>query len=81
MTVLTVVMIAGVIAITGLLVIRLTAETEATLVLPEVFTMPEGVNILGYNLVGDRAILVGDDNLIRIFAIDGGDPLQVIEID
>ena len=75
-TVLTAVMIAGVITIVALLVIRLNAETRAVLVHPEVYALPAGVGTLGYSLHDGRAILVGDDGVIRVFDAASGALLQ-----
>ncbi len=72
MTVLTVTMIAGVLTIIVLLVIRLNAETAPILVHPERYDVPAGVETLGYSVVGDRAVLVGDDRVIRVFDAESG---------
>lgn len=66
-TVLTAVMILGVITIVGLLVIRLNDGGTTTLVHPDAFALPDGVGIVGYSVVDDRTILVGDDGVIRIY--------------
>ncbi len=71
-TVLTVTMIAGVLTIILLLVIRLNASAPPILVHPERFAVPAGVETLGYSLIGDRAVLVGDDQVIRVFDAESG---------
>lgn len=69
-TVLTAVMILGVITIVALLVIRLGDNGQPILVHPEVFDIPEGVNTLGYSVVDGYTVIVGDDQMIRVFASD-----------
>lgn len=69
-TVLTAVMILGVITIVALLVIRLGDNGQPILVHPEVFDIPEGVNTLGYSVVDGYTVIVGDDQIIRVFASD-----------
>lgn len=69
-TVLTAVMILGVITIVALLVIRLGDHGQPILVHPEVFDIPEGVNTLGYSVVDGYTVIVGDDQVIRVFASD-----------
>jgi len=66
-TVLTAVMIMGVITIVALLVIRLNAMPQAMLVAPENFAVPEGVGVHGYSVVGDRTVVITDDGMIRVF--------------
>lgn len=66
-TVLTAIMILGVLAIVALLVIRLNADTQALLVHPELFALPEGAATLSYSLVGDSVVIVTDDEMIRVF--------------
>jgi len=80
-TLLMVVMIAGVIAIVTLLVIRLGADTAPVLVTPEAYDLPEGVAPVGYSVVSGRAVLVGDDGVIRIFDAATGAPLQTFDLD
>jgi hypothetical protein len=65
-TVLTVVMIGGVIAIVTLLVIRLNAGTAPVLVDPGMFAVPEGVGVVGIAVVDGRTVIVGDDGTIRV---------------
>lgn len=69
-TVLTAVMILGVITIVGLLVIRLGDNGQPVLVHPEVFDIPEGVATVGYSIVDGYTVIVGDDGVIRVFASD-----------
>lgn len=81
-TVLTVVMIAGVITITALLVIRLNASRgEVVLVTPERFVLPEGVGVVGYSVVNGRTLIIGDDGVIRVFDSESTDLLQEITLD
>jgi len=79
-TLLMVVMIAGVIAIVALLVIRLNADTAPVLVTPEHFPRPEGTRVLGYSLVGDQAVIVSDDRVIRVYDTASGVLLQTFEL-
>ena len=79
-TVLTAVMILGVITIVTLLVIRLNGDARPVLVHPEVFPLPAGVETLGYNLFGDSVIIVTDDGMIRVFDAPSQDLLQEIPI-
>lgn len=69
-TVLTAVMILGVITIVALLVIRLGDNGRAILVHPEMFEIPEGVGTVGYSIVNGYTVIIGDDGVIRIFASD-----------
>lgn len=69
-TVLTAVMILGVITIVALLVIRLGDTARPILVHPEVFAIPEGVNTVGYSIVNGYTVIIGDDGVIRVFASD-----------
>jgi uncharacterized integral membrane protein len=66
-TVLTVVMIAGVITITGLLVIRLNGGGAPVTVAPGDFEIPDGVGVLGISVVDGLTVIVGDDGLIRVY--------------
>jgi uncharacterized integral membrane protein len=68
-TVLTLVMIGGVITITALLVIRLTGDTGAQTVFvsPDRFDWPDTVGLVGYSVVGAQTVLIGDDGIIRVF--------------
>lgn len=69
-TVLTAVMILGVITIVALLVIRLGDTARPILVHPEFFAIPEGVNTVGYSIVNGYTVIIGDDGVIRVFASD-----------
>ena len=60
-------MIVGVITIVLLLVIRLNGDARPILVHPELFALPDGVETLGYNLVGESVVIVSDDGMIRVF--------------
>lgn len=66
-TVLTLVMIGGVITITALLVIRLSAGGTERVVNPGDFTLPEDVGIVGFSAFDGRTIVIGDDGIIRVF--------------
>ena len=83
MTVLTVVMIAGVITITGLLVIRLndSGAGAVRLIAPEAFALPDGVGVLGISVVDGRTVVVGDDGVIRVFDSDGGAEVATFPVD
>jgi len=80
-TVLTVTMILGVITITGVLVIRLSEDRAPVLVHPDKFVLPEGVLPLGYSVVGDQAVIVGDDGVIRAFDLETGEVRQAFTLD
>ena len=73
-TILTVVMIAGVITITALLVIRLndTGQAPIITVAPEDYTLPDGVGVTGFQLAGAHVIVIGDDGMIRVFEAESG---------
>ncbi|WP_156945905.1 DUF6476 family protein [Roseicyclus elongatus] len=81
-TVLTGVMIAGVITITALLVIRLndTAEAPILTVAPGEYAVPEGVGVTGFQLVGRHVVIIGDDNVIRVFERDSGLQVRVFAL-
>ena len=79
-TVLTAVMIAGVITIVALLVIRLQAAPEPVLVTPERFSLPGGVVPVGLSLLGTDTIVIGDDGVIRVFDSASGELRQEIAI-
>jgi len=80
-TVLTAVMILGVITIVGLLVIRLNdGGGAAVLVVPSEFDPPAGVAIVGYSLVEGRTVLIGDDAVIRVYDTDSRALVQEIRI-
>lgn len=75
-TVLTAVMILGVITIVMLLVIRLSDTGTAILVHPEVFAVPEGVGTVGYSVIDGYTVIVGDDRVIRVFTSDTRELVQ-----
>jgi len=79
-TVLTVVMIAGVITITTLLVIRLNAGAAPVFVAPGEFALPEGVGIVGFSVVEGQTVIVADDGVIRVFDSDSRNPVQEITL-
>ncbi|WP_341862306.1 DUF6476 family protein [Gymnodinialimonas sp. 57CJ19] len=79
-TVLTAVMILGVITIVALLVIRLGDNGQPILVHPEVFDIPEGVNTLGYSVVDGYTVIVGDDQVIRVFASDTRELVEQLDL-
>lgn len=69
-TVLTAVMILGVLTIVLLLVIRLNDTRAPVLVHPEVFAIPAGVNTVGYSVIDGYTVIIGDDGVIRVFTSD-----------
>jgi hypothetical protein len=79
-TVLTAVMILGVITIVALLVIRLNAPAPQVLVAPGDFALPDGVGAVGISVIEDRTVIVGDDGVIRVFDTRSGAALRDIEI-
>jgi len=66
-TVLTVTMIAGVLAITALLVMRLNSETAPVVIAPGDFVLPDGVGLVGFSVIDGRTVVVGDDGVIRVY--------------
>ncbi|WP_438976340.1 DUF6476 family protein [Roseicyclus sp.] len=66
-TVLTAVMIIGVITIVALLVIRLNATSAPVFVAPGDFTLPAGVGAVGISVIDGQSVIVGDDGVIRIY--------------
>ena len=66
-TVLTAVMILGVLTIVALLVIRLNASSAPVLVAPGDFTLPEGVGAVGISVIDGHSVIVGDDGVIRVY--------------
>lgn len=79
-TVLTAVMILGVITIVALLVIRLGDTARPILVHPEEFTIPEGVNTVGYSIHDGLVIIVGEDSVIRVFEASTRELVQEIQL-
>lgn len=73
-------MILGVITIVALLVIRLSADPRPVLVTPEVFDLPPGLEVTGYSLAGDLAIVVGADNVIRVFDTRSGALIREVDL-
>jgi uncharacterized integral membrane protein len=80
-TVLTVTMIAGVLAITALLVIRLNADTAPVVIAPGDFALPDGVGLVGFSVIQGRTVVVGDDAVIRVYDSDSRALLQEIILD
>mgnify|MGYP000583772060 CR=1 FL=1 len=80
-TVLTLTMIAGVITITGLLVIRLGADRAPVVIAPGDFTLPEGVGLVGLSVIDGRTVVVGDDGTIRVYDSESHALLQEIALD
>ena len=78
-TVLTAVMIIGLITVVGLLVIMTGQNRRPILVHPDVFGTPIHVGTVGYSVINGYTVLVGDDGVIRVFASDTRD--QVGELD
>ncbi|WP_439140210.1 DUF6476 family protein [Roseicyclus sp.] len=66
-TVLTAVMILGVIAIVALLVIRLNADPAPILIAPGDFALPPGVGVVGLSVIDGQSVIVGDDGVIRVY--------------
>ena len=79
-TVLTAVMILGLITIVVLLVIRLNGDARPILVHPELFALPAGAETLGYNLVGNSVVILTDDGMIRVFDATSRALLQELPI-
>jgi hypothetical protein len=80
-TVLTLTMIAGVLAITALLVIRLNADTAPVVIAPGDFALPDGVGLVGFSVIQGRTVVVGDDAVIRVYDSDSRALLQEIVLD
>jgi uncharacterized integral membrane protein len=80
-TVLTVTMIGGVLAITALLVIRLNAESAPVVIAPGDFTLPEGVGIVGFSVTHGRTVIVGSDGMIRVYDSESRALLQTLTIE
>lgn len=80
MTVLTAVMILGVLTIVALLVIRLNADTAPLLIAPGDFTLPQGVGVLGISVIDANAVIVGDDGVIRVYDSESRALLQEFRI-
>ena len=67
MTVLTAVMILGVITIVALLVIRLNADPAPVFITPGDFALPPGVGVVGLSVMDGHSVIVGDDGVIRVY--------------
>jgi hypothetical protein len=77
-TVLTVTMIAGVLAIVALLVIRISASTP---ILPESVTLPDGARATAFTQGRDWFAVVTEDDRILIFNRTTGALTQTVEIE
>ncbi|GAB5448235.1 DUF6476 family protein [Gymnodinialimonas sp.] len=75
-TVLTGVMILGVLTVILLLVIRLNDVRGPVLVHPDVFEIPPGVGTVGYSVINGYTVIIGDDGIIRVFASDTQDLVE-----
>lgn len=80
-TVLTVTMIGGVLAISALLVIRLNAQSAPVVIAPGDFVLPEGVGLVGLSVIDGRVIVVGDDAVIRVFDGESREMIREMEIE
>lgn len=80
-TVLTVTMIGGVLAISALLVIRLNAQSTPVVIAPGDFVLPEGVGLVGLSVIDGRVIVVGDDAVIRVFDGESREMIREMEIE
>ena len=67
-TILTMVMIVGVVLIAALLVIRL---NQPALAIPNQITLPAGTVVVSYTQTQDWFAVVTDENKILIFDLDG----------
>jgi hypothetical protein len=77
-TVLTVVMIAGVILITSLIVIR---YNQSAAPLPDAITLPDGTTATAFTQARNWYAVVTEDDQILIFARDSGRLMQTIKIE
>ena len=77
-TVLTATMIAGVIAITALIVIRF---NQSATPLPDMISLPDGTTATAFTQARNWYAVVTGDNQILIFARDTGRLLQTIDIE
>lgn len=77
-TVLTVIMIAGVALIIALLVMRL--QRPVTMSLPETITLPEGTTATAFTRSTDWIAVVTDDNRIFIFDETGEVLRQEVQV-
>ncbi|MBF9032470.1 hypothetical protein HKCCE3408_18895 [Rhodobacterales bacterium HKCCE3408] len=79
-TLLTAVMIVGLITVVALLVIRLNGDGTPTLVAPEDFTLPEGVTATGWSQTGRHVVVTGDDGVIRVYDAETRDLTREINL-
>ncbi|WP_415922788.1 DUF6476 family protein [Tateyamaria sp. SN6-1] len=79
-TVLTAIMICGVVTVVGLLVIRLNAD-PAPLLLPERITLPDGTTASSFTVGSDWYGVVTEDDRILIFDQVTGTLRQTITLD
>jgi hypothetical protein len=79
-TVLTAVMILGVLTIVALLVIRLNAESAQVVIDPGAYTLPDGVGAVGISVIEGRTVIVGDDGVIRVYDAPGSASVQEFRI-
>jgi hypothetical protein len=79
-TVLTAVMILGLVTVVALLVIRLQAPAPVSLPLPETIALPEGTRALAFTQGRDWYAVVTEDDEILIFDRATGALRQRVEI-
>jgi len=79
-TVLTLTMIAGVITITALLVIRLSADRAPVMIAPGDFALPAGVALVGISVIDGQTVIVGDDGVIRVYDSESRALLQELAL-
>lgn len=80
-TVLTAVMIGGLLVIIGLLVIRFSGDGGRSLPLPDHITLPDGTQATAFTVGGDWYAVVTADDRILIFDRASGTQRQEIRID
>ena len=78
-TVLTAVMIAGLLVILALIVIRFTATPEAGI--PDTVTLPEGTTPTAFTRGPDWFAIVTADDRILIYASETGELRQIVQIE
>lgn len=79
-TVLTVIMIAGVVTVVSLLVIRLNGD-PAALAVPEQVTLPDGATATAFTIGSDWFAVVTEDDEILIYDQVTGTLRQTVRID